>query len=79
MGASGEDDDNEEARRFTVDALRVIAELADSPSSTPIGREKAHRALESQLLRLKGLTENPDLSADFRYNIEVILRKFRHS
>lgn len=49
-------DDDEEgrpARQYAAEALRVLAEIAETPDTEPATRETARAELERWLLRLK--------------------------
>jgi hypothetical protein len=75
------DDEEEaaEARKHAAEALRDLAEIADSPTAKPKDRERARRLLEERLVHLRGLAENPDTPDRVKRDIENTLREFRHS
>jgi hypothetical protein len=74
-----DEEDAAEARKYAAEALRAIAEIADSLTTEPNIREEARRSLEKQLVHLKGLAENPDTPDHVKRDIEKTLREFRHS
>jgi uncharacterized protein (UPF0147 family) len=48
------------ARRRTSDSLRSLASIAEAPGAEPTTRANAHAHLESALLRLKDVIEDPN-------------------
>jgi hypothetical protein len=75
------DDEEEaaEARKYAAEALRTLAKIADSPTAKPKVREAARRSLETRLVHLKGLAENPYTPDHVKRDIETTLGEFRHS
>jgi hypothetical protein len=75
------DDEEEaaEARKYAAEGLRILAEIADSPTTKPKDREEARRSLETRLAQLKGLAENPDTPDHVKRDIKNTLRGFLHS
>jgi len=74
-----DEEDAAEARKDAAEALRTLAKIADSPTAKPKVREAARRSLETRLVHLKGLAENPDTPDHVKRDIETTLREFRHS
>jgi uncharacterized protein (UPF0147 family) len=68
-----------EARKYAAEALRVLAEIADNPTAEPKLREEARRSLETRLVHLKDLAENPNTPDHVKRDIENTLHEFRHS
>jgi hypothetical protein len=61
-----EDDDSALARRYSAEALRILAEIADKSTADPAVREEARQALEKWLVRLEELGQDSTLSPDVR-------------
>ena len=74
-----EDDESALARRYSAEALRILAEIADKSNADPAVREEARQSLEKWLTRLKELGQDSTLSPDIRREVEDTIRKFRHS
>ena len=56
-----------------------LLELPDSKTAKTSDREQARQVLETRLVHLKELLDNPDTPANVRRDIEKTLRKFRQS
>jgi uncharacterized protein (UPF0147 family) len=55
-----------EARKHTAEALRAAASAADSPNADPVTRAQAQKVLESGLLRLREIIDDPDTPEEIR-------------
>jgi hypothetical protein len=74
-----ENDKSALARRYSAEALRVLAEIADKSNADPAVTEEARQSLEKWLIRLKEFGQDSSLSPDIRREVEDTIRKFRHS
>lgn len=67
------------ARQYAAEALRVLAEIAESLDVEPATRETARAELEQYLLRLKEIEDAPNTSPELRRDVENTKREFLSS
>lgn len=72
-------DPNSEAavRKQIADALKTLADVAQSGDATPELRAEARRTLEKYLSKIEEMQADPSTPNDVRADIERALREFR--